>query len=66
MILAEVAISACLMLNITPSVAKKCEKIIQRECFKKPLRSYRECYMKTAPEINMLMKKQYAKACTLQ
>lgn len=67
MLLIDVAISACLMLNVTPSVAKKCEKIIKEECFtKKQYRSYKECYMRVSPEINVLMKKQYAKACLIQ
>lgn len=60
----EVAMSACLLLNTSPSVAKKCEKIVARECEDK--RSYKDCFEKIAPQINVLMKKQYAKACTLQ
>jgi hypothetical protein len=66
MILTEVALSACLLLNVTPSVAKKCEKIVEKRCFERNLRSYKDCFEKVAPEINVLMKKQYAKACLLQ
>lgn len=67
MILQSVAITACLMLNVSPSVAKKCEKIVEERCFiEAKMRSYKTCFEKISPEINVLMKKQYAKACTLQ
>lgn len=67
MILAEVAVTACLMLNVSPNVAKKCEKLVEKRCFQeKTMRSYKDCFEKISPEINVLMKKQYAKACTLQ
>lgn len=66
MILAEVAISACLLLNINPSVARKCENIVKKECITKTsMRSYRDCYIKVAPQVNVLMKKQYAKTVIL-
>lgn len=64
MILLELAVSACLMLNVSPSVAKKCEKIVAKECEGK--KSYKDCFEKISPQINVLMKKQYAKACLLQ
>lgn len=67
MILQSVAVTACLMLNVSPSVAKKCEKIIEKRCFVEvSMRSYETCFKKVSPEINVLMKKQYAKACVLQ
>jgi hypothetical protein len=66
MILPEVAMAACLMLNVSPSVAKKCEEIVEKRCFEeKKHKSYKTCFEAIAPEINVLMKKQYAKACTL-
>ena len=66
MILAEVAISACLLLNVSPSVARKCENIVKKECIaKEPMRSYRDCYLKVAPQINVLMKKQFANTAIL-
>ena len=66
MILVEVAISACLLLNINPSVARKCENIVKKRCFTQAQeRSYRDCYIKVAPEINVLMKRQYAKTLIL-
>jgi len=66
MILVEVAISACLLLNISPSVARKCENIVKKRCFtERQERSYRDCYIKVAPEINVLMKRQYAKTLIL-
>ena len=64
MVLLEVAVSACLMLNVSPSVAKKCEKIVVKECKEK--KSYKDCFEKISPQVNVLMKKQYAKACILQ
>ena len=67
MILHEVAVTACLMLNVSPSVAKKCEKLVEKRCFvETKMRSYKTCFEKISPEINVLMKKQYAKACLLQ
>ena len=61
MILAEVAISACLLLNISTSVAVKCEDIVKKVCFTDTtMRSYRDCFIKVAPQINVLMKRQYA------
>ena len=64
MIIQEVALTACLLLNVSPSVVKKCERVIKTECFeKRSMRSYKDCNLQVAPQINVLMKKQYAKAC---
>jgi hypothetical protein len=66
-IIESVAITACLLLNTSPSVVKKCEKIVKKECFeKKVMRSYKDCNEAVSPQINVLMKQQYAKACLLQ
>lgn len=61
MILAEVAISACLLLNVSTSVARKCENIVKKTCITDTtMRSYRDCFIAVAPQINVLMKRQYA------
>jgi hypothetical protein len=67
MILPEVALTACLLLNVSPSVVKKCEKLVIEKCFeKKQMRSYKDCNLAISTDINVLMKKQYAKACLLE
>ena len=67
MILSEVALTACLMLNVSPSVVPKCEAIIKQRCFEeKTHRSYKTCFEAIAPEVNVLMKRQFARACLLE
>ncbi len=55
---------ACLMFSNSPSMVKKCEKVIQIKCSNS--RTIEQCYKSTAPDINILMKKQFSKAVVLQ
>lgn len=64
MTLMSVVLSSCLMFSTSPSVVKKCENIIKKECGKNEV--YFDCFKKVAPKINVVMKKQYLKACALQ